>query len=298
MTDSLFHAVESVKILKEERRPAAGFDFEDVWDTPDWTTRRAHYYTDADWAVIMDIWSTEERRGAEPLYWEDVKVGDQPVWTADGPIDEPVMPTSPYGMGTGGSRTLKKEILEPATRATLVRGDEDGIYRPADRSLYVPAVPAHSGHTQHIAPMAQDAGAVDTRDIHKARGAARSPLMNFYGRDIAIRHLNNWMGDHGWLKNIRWGLMPAPTSAKYGKPVPTDPAWPHFLDVVPTLKGRAYANAHGLTRDLAIVKSYVYDKYFRDLEFLVELAWWVETIEGDIWLEGGATIRLPSKRAR
>ena len=60
------------------------------------------------------------------------------------------------------------------------------------------------------------------------------------------------------------------------------------------MKGK-HALAHGLTGDLALVKSYVYDKFFRDGEPLVELGWWIETIEGDIWLEGGAIVKLPSK---
>ena len=34
------------------------------------------------------------------------------------------------------------------------------------------------------------------------------------------------------------------------------------------------------------MKSYVYDKYVRDGDFFVDLAWWIETIEGDIWLAG------------
>jgi hypothetical protein len=34
----------------------------------------------------------------------------------------------------------------------------------------------------------------------------------------------------------------------------------------------------------------------RDGRFLVNLVWWVETIDGKIWLEGGATVRLPSSR--
>lgn len=62
------------------------------------------------------------------------------------------------------------------------------------------------------------------------------------------------------------------------------------------MKGRT-VTTHGLTGDLALVKSYVYDKYVRDGEFLAELVWWIETIEGDIWLTGGATVKLPSKRA-
>ena len=44
-------------------------------------------------------------------------------------------------------------------------------------------------------------------------------------------------------------------------------------------------------------KSYVYDKYVRNGEFMVELARWIETIKGQIWGEGGATVRLPSRKA-
>jgi acyl dehydratase len=297
VTDSISRVVESVALFKNDKRPKE-FGFQDVWEAPNWTVRRAHYYTDADWELITGIWAKERRQGAKPLYWEHVKVGDEPAWTADGPIDDPVMPTSPFGMGTGGSRTLKKEIMDPAVRATLIRSEEDGIYRPADRSVYVPPIPEHTGVAEYIPPLESDAGAIDTRDIHRAKGTARSPLMNFYGRDIAMRHINNWMGDKGWLSNIRWGLMPVETMAAYGKSVPMNPDGLRFLEVVPSLEGRAYANAHGLTRDMAIVKSYVYDKYVRDLEFFVDLAWWIESIEGDIWLEGGATVKLPSTRAR
>jgi hypothetical protein len=48
---------------------------------------------------------------------------------------------------------------------------------------------------------------------------------------------------------------------------------------------------------MAIVYSYIEDKYVRDGEFFVELIWWVEDIEGNIWEEGGATVKLPSKNA-
>ncbi len=61
------------------------------------------------------------------------------------------------------------------------------------------------------------------------------------------------------------------------------------------MKGRT-GTAHGLTGDLALVKSYVYDKYHCDGAFFAELAWWIETIDGDIWLEGAATVKLPSRR--
>ena len=90
--------------------------------------------------------------------------------------------------------------------------------------------------------------------------------------------------------------MPAEAHAALGKTVPKDPGCEYFLGKVPFMAGK-HALAHGLTGDLAVVKSYVYDKYVRDGEFFVDLAWWIETIEGDIWLEGGATVKLPSARA-
>jgi hypothetical protein len=69
-----------------------------------------------------------------------------------------------------------------------------------------------------------------------------------------------------------------------------------FVGKAPTIKGK-HVLARGLTGDLALVESYVYDEYFRDGEPLVELGRWIGTTEGDIWLAGGATVRLASKRA-
>jgi acyl dehydratase len=289
VNDVVFGVTESVKIYREGRRPA-NMGFRDSWEAPDWTSRPAHCYTDEDWEFITDVWRKETRRGPIPRYWEDVRVGDRPMWTSDGPIDRSVLPTDPYGMGTDGSRTLKREILDPTIFATMVRGS-DGIYRLPDRNGHIPDVPDGAE-----SPMAKDvrAGEIDTTDIHRQTGN-RAILINFLGRDIAIRHLNNWMGDHGRLHNIRWGIMPATCLAAYGKPVPEEPAAAAFLDVVPELAGKK-VSVHGLTGDLALVKSYVYDKYVQDGSFVVELAWWIETIERDIWLAGGATVRLPSRK--
>ncbi len=294
VNDVVFRVVESVRIFREGKRPEK-MGFNEMWEAPDWMSRSAHYYTDKDWAYIKDLWSKEKRRGSEVLYWEDVRIGEEPTWTVDGPILESLAPTAPYGMGTGGSRTMKKEIMDPKILKTMIRGEEDGIYRLPKREEYVPAVPdgADKGPTP---PMHEDdSPTVDTADIHR-QTESRAVLINFLGRDIAVRHINNWMGDHGWIHNIRWGIMPAEAHRALGKDVPTNPDAERFLEKVPPMRGK-HVLAHGLTGDLALVKSYVYDKYFRDGEPLVELGWWIETIEGDIWLAGGATVRLPSKRA-
>jgi hypothetical protein len=292
--DVLFRAMESVKVFKEGKRPAK-MGFKELWEAPDWMARPAHYYTDEDWDFIKGIWTKEHPRGADPLYWEDVKIGDEPNWTADGPIEASVAPTAPYGMGTGGSRTLRKEISDPELCGKLVRSDKDGIYRTPNVDDQVPPVP--DGVVPFFMVDPDDGeGGVDTQNIHKATEENRAALINFLGRDIAIRHLTNWMGYHGNVRNIRWGIMPAEAMAAAGKPVAVNPDLENFLDRVPAMKGKT-ATTHGLTGDLALVKSYVYDKYVRDGDFLAELAWWIETIEGDVWLAGGATVVLPSKRA-
>jgi hypothetical protein len=83
-----------MRTFKSGKKPGT-FGFADVWDAPAWISRPAHYYTDKDWEFIMGVWSKERRRGAEPLYWEDVEIGDEPAWTADGPIDDPPCPPCP-----------------------------------------------------------------------------------------------------------------------------------------------------------------------------------------------------------
>lgn len=297
VSDVIFRVTEGVKIYKEAGKAPKNPGFMDFWEAPDWKKRAAHYYTDKDWEFIKGIWSKEKRQSATPLYWEDVKIGDEPAWTVDGPIEASVNPTPPWGMGAGGSRSMKKEIMDPQVFKTMIRGENDGIYRLPNRADYVPAIPATAGCPGGASCPGgpPPAGAIDTQDIHK-QAEDRAILINYMGRDFAIRHLNNWMGDRGWLYNIRWSIMDPRSHAAYGKTVPVNPQAERYLDRVPKMKGK-YVSTHGMTKDVAIVKSYVYDKYSRDGEFFVDLVWWVETIEGDIWEEGGATVRLPSKAA-
>ncbi|NTV90989.1 MAG: hypothetical protein HGA22_11630, partial [Clostridiales bacterium] len=244
--------------------------------------------------IIKRLWSQEKRRGNAPLYWEDVKIGDEPVPTVDGPILESLSPTAPYGLGCGGSRTIRKEILDPELSRKLVRDPQNGIWKFPNKEDYIPAVPGEVEMRPPMPPMDDSDAAIDTRDIHKQK-ETRAPLINFLGRELACRHIYNWMGDYGSLYNIKWGIMPMEAMAAVGKTVPKSPYKAELLSKVPNMKDKA-ALAHGLTTDLAVVKSHVYDKYSCEGENFAELAWWIETIEGDIWLEGGATVKLPSKK--
>lgn len=257
------------------------------WLGPKWTERPMHKYTDEDWAEIREIWKNEKRRGEIPLYWEDVQIGDHPTPTCDGPFLSTAMPTPPYGMGVGGSRTLKKEILDETTRAGLVRYEEDGIYRMPDYRDSVPDFPKELPQ-RGPAPSAQ----AKTPKAGAPIGQQRMILINFFMRDFAVRHIYNWMGDQGWISRLEWGIMPF--LDKYGYHMPRHPGDPDFLSVVPELKGRRPMD-HGMVGDVAIIRSYVYGKRVQNGKHYVDLAFWMETIDGVITEEGQATVCLPSK---
>ena len=293
VNEVVFRVTESIRLYQDPADAPKHPGFFDMWEAPDWLSRPARVYTDADWARIRQLWQGEQRQGATPLTWDAVQVGQAPAPTLDGPILASVAPVPPWGMGSGGSRSLKKEILAGDPR--LIRGAKDGIWRTADKAGYLPATPPQlAGSTGGPPP---DSGAITTTDIHKD-GEQRSPLVNYMGRDLAIRHLGNWMGDAGWLHNIRWSIMDPKGHAAMGKPVPANPRAEHFLErlvpFVPAMKGR-HVSTHGLTQDVALVQSRVVSKQIVDGQPLVDLVWWIETLDGQIWEEGGATVRLPRR---
>jgi hypothetical protein len=204
-------------------------------------------------------------------------------------------------MGAGGSGSLKKEIMDPETFKTMYQ-DANGIWLTKDSTVYIPPVPDQDDKGRGGAPPAPanvDANTVsdiDTADIHRNTATKRSTLINFMGRDIAIRNINNWMGDHGWLYNIRWSIM-APSAMKaVGKYVPESPIAERFVHRIPVLAAEnRVVDAHPLSGDALIVQAYIERKYVMNNEFYVDILWWDETLDGYIVEEGGATIRLPSR---
>ena len=89
----------------------------------------------------------------------------------------------------------------------MIRGKEDGIYRLRKRVDYIPAVPEIS--TDTIATIEAKIG-IKTADIHRP-SENRASLINYFGRDIAIRHINNWMGDHvGYITSAGASCRPRP----------------------------------------------------------------------------------------
>lgn len=295
VNDMTWNICEGVRIFKEDRRPMKREDmgFQDSWESPDWMARPQHHYTDKDWEFILEGWKAEKRQGDMPLYWEDVAVGDMPQATIDGPIMEGPDPDESSGHGKGGSITLKDKMLQGNYKETMDLDAETGLYIPKDRADYVPAFP----NLKEDAATDERGENFSEAEIHKKRANERGVLLNYVGRDIAIRHVNNWIGDHGWLKTIRWEIMSPELMAMYGKQVPKAPYFKNFMKKVPSLCCKELT-AHPLTEDLAIVKSYVTDKYYENGEPLVELTWWIETIDHYIYCDGQAVVKLPSRNQK
>jgi len=304
VNEGIFRVMENCRQLKPGKTAINDGGPFPAWESPAWKSRPAHKYTDEDWARIKKMWSEEKRQGATTLYWEDVKEGDYTTRTVDGPIIASVSPTEPFGMGVGGSRTLKKEIMDPAIFKTMHK-DANGIWLTEDKNVYIPPVPAIKDDkaaapapAPAAAPAADKGSQEKTADIHKAGTGSdpRAVVFNFVGRDMAIRNINNWMGDKGWLYNVRWSIM-APSAMKaVGKTIPASPLSEHYVHRVPILaKANKVVNAHPLTGDLCITQAYIEKKYEKDGKHFVDLVWWDETIDGNIFEEGGATVILPSK---
>ncbi len=266
------------------------------WISPDWWKRPQHVYTAQDWDTIKAYWRSETRRGSDPLYWEDVKIGDMPVPTLEGPIESTANPTPPYGMGIGGSRTMKKELLDPSMADAFTLDEKTGIYFPKDETVLTPTPAPYVDPRKPMGPPPGDApadGAGGPGGPAPKAEPKRGIFINFAGRDFAIRHINNYMGDHGWLKEIGWGIMTNLSDYGYAD-LPMNPEAPNYVDLAPCMKGR-HLNAHGLQHDVMIIRSQVYDKLVKDGEYLVKLAFWMETLDGYVYEHGAATIRLPHR---
>ncbi len=243
------------------------------WMTAPWQSMHpAHYYTDEDWVYIRELWSKEFRRGEDILYWEDVEIGDEPAWTVEGPVDRGPSPDDYYGMGANAGRfSYRREIMEPESFKKLVRSKKDGIYR---------------------APEDTDFESAPWGKPFEPDGDNRDTFINFLGRDLVCRGISNYMGDHGFIRKLCWGIMPyLPT---FEEDIPRAPGTVQWLDLVPHMHGKE-ATTHPMQQDLAICKFYVYNKKVEDGLHLAELVWWIETITGDIWMDGSAQIVLPSK---
>ncbi len=331
--DVTYTVQENIKIYKQGLAPANP-TFGDMWEErnqksstgskaagsssgpggPGGSGGGSYKYTDDDWKLVRNLWAKEKIQGSTPLYWEDVKIGDEPALTLEGPLDKAPSVAVPFGMGLGGSKSEKLAIMDPAVFKTMVRCETDGIYRSANVDDYIPPVPkdATTGEFGSMGKVdaALNSGAGSGPGA-SAPAAAPKPgcvsgagggMMNFSRRDLVIRHITNWMGDKGWLYNIRWGGLYTEDMNRGTdvQKLPVNPETKEYSELVPEAVKTSTRAAVGVTGDskFIVVHSYVYNKYVRDGEFYVDLAFWIEGLNGGAFGEGAVTVRLPSKNAQ
>ena len=322
---------ESLRILSEGSTTPRMVD----QDCPDWWSMNpVAYMTDADWAVVKDYWSKETRRGAEPLYWEDVNVGDMPIPTVDGPfkaiqvggggppmpmpedgelppMPEGEMPPMPEGEGPhGGHGGPNGDPAEAQRSGFGGEKDEQGSERsfdPEGRNGEERTLRGRDSRTVRLQMEDPETFAKMVRSDYDgcwylpgdgpSPEKKRSIIMNFHARDAAVRMMTNWCGDHGWIKNIKWRIM----RKTPGYDTPEYPDNPDsFIKDVPYTADPRIANwyehqQHGLEYSFLLSKGYITRKWEENGEHLVEMQWWVSLLFGKVYEEGATIFRLPSR---
>lgn len=254
-----------------------------AWESPEWWyLRPRHTYTDKDWEKIIAMWKAEKIRGEEPLYWDDIKIGEEPTPRAVGPIISEVQ--SDILMSSKLSTDQKHNVLDSKTFATMKK-NKYGIY----------VLPEYLEKKSATGPSTTAAGGAPELAHRDGRAVVENSVCAFWAAGMLL----NWMGDQGWLHRFGWDIMGVPPGyPEYViPPFPSRPAlfdkFP-YLENVPYLKGKR-ADCHGMEGDMIISKAYVYDKYKKDNEYFVELIWWCETLDNYLIEEGFATVKLPKK---
>lgn len=231
--------------------------------------RPAHNYTERDWDYLKSIWKSEIIRGSDTLYWEDVNIGDEPAWTAEGPITQlDMVRLHGYSIVDGG--IVGGSIVGgPPIREWFETGGgayvalEDGTYR--------------SGFSMHFS-------------------GERPEFYNVTGRNHIVRMVTNWCGDAGFVSKVGWRMVNDMPPEDQFNHFPENYFRPSCLLKVPYLKENSkFLNTHGKCPDCAICKGYVTDKYIRDNQYFVELACWCEDMDGNIHTESSVEVKLPPR---
>jgi acyl dehydratase len=136
-------------------------------------------YTPSDIAGIDAIYAGEQRRGAEKRYWEDVKVGEELVPVAKGPLTMVDIIATHMGLGlsSSGIGPLRYNWQQRRKMPAFFLEDEYGVPDVVQR--------VHWDHTR-----AQALGLPTSYDY----GQMRTSWL--------IHLVTNWMGDDAWL----WSL--------------------------------------------------------------------------------------------
>jgi hypothetical protein len=225
-------------------------------------TRAAHEYTDADWEYLKNIWKNEKIRGAEILYWEDVKVGDEPPMTAENPVTD--YDARRY---TGFHHTVGA-IGGDSARDYLMTGNSERRFYKRDDGVY---------------------------DVSNSD---RTHFLNFVGRNFCLRTITNWCGDDGFVRKVGWRMVNDFRPEEQMNHFPEGHFRESWLLKVPELKKAGkFINTHGMGPDCAICKAYVTEKFIDPdtKEHMVMLTAWAEDMDGNIFQECEFSVALPTR---
>lgn len=270
-------------------------------EEPEFQNHAIHHYSDQDYDYIRSLWAQESRQGSQPLYWEDVNVGDEPPVTVDGPYTCP---------GKGG---MVMSVSYPSQSCWHIRehwGEADLVLSRDDFGVYhVDALDQAEAAARKAAQEAmmkarphpkEGGGKEPPKEPPKKPAIDNSPVAvrgkatmdNYTGRDSALRCIHNWIGDHGRIVNLSW-CIGATGGQREG--IPAHPNRVSPFKAVPGMEHR-HTEVHGEEGDLAINRIHVTGKRVDEAgNHLVDITWWVETIEHQIYTEGTATVLLPSR---
>jgi hypothetical protein len=218
-----------------------------------------HYTTDEEWAQIRQMWKNEKIRGAEKLYWEDVKVGDEPTPVCTGPVSWMDMAawhgcqnTSPRGGG-------------------MVKGDPTTEFRDKF-GIFLPETAMHYGG----------------RNIP----GGRAVLYNHTAATHIMRLVTNYIGDAGLVTRFKWTFKQLFKEMQVEKFQGGE-----FMDLVPSMKGRT-CDVHPAEGDTIIGKGSVTKKYKNEKgEGIIDITVWAETFDKKIIQIVAASAKLPLKKA-
>jgi hypothetical protein len=218
---------------------------------------KGHYTTDEEWAYIQELWKKETIRGSQKLYWEDVKVGDQPTWTCSGPIGYMDI----IGWNGGGQKGLAWRNKMEETKTEF--RDQYGNYLPLQSMHY------------------------GGRNIPGSR-------MVFYNSTAAnhiIRMVTNYIGDAGFVTKYHWHFKQLFKEMQVARFQGGE-----YLDLVPSMKGKT-CTLHGSEGDTVIAKGYVTKKYKNEKgEGIIDITCWGETLDNRIIQIVAASAKLPLKK--
>lgn len=215
----------------------------------------AHYTTDEEWDFIRELWSKEEIRGENTLYWEDVQVGWEAPKTCTSPITYMDM------CQWYGARALSREVLSnPDSLKTMYRDHNGNFFN--DTCI-------HLGNRNHP--------------------KGRMVWYNDTGANCIYRTITNFIGNKGRVSKYGWRFFP------FYKELRTGTIAAEMFNKVEGMEGRDCdrhgSEGDACIGRAVVTGKYINDRG----EHCIEIALWGETLDGDIVQACPSEAVLPSR---